>query len=100
MSIKPPPPASSPPLMKNAATAPLVYFDNVPVFGVFAGNLEVDLATRLLMPKPNGGVFADMGCTANLRCSPGAAIALIDALTKALDMQKQQFEQPSQLLAN
>jgi hypothetical protein len=23
-----------PPLLKNAATAPLVYFDNVPVFGI------------------------------------------------------------------
>lgn len=103
MSVKVPPQASAAPLMKNAATAPLVYFDNVPVFGVFAGNIEVELATRLLMPKPNGGVIADMGCTAHLRCSPGAAMALIDALTKALDMQKQhnqQFEKPAEMLAN
>jgi hypothetical protein len=96
MSVKPTTPSS--PLMKNAASAPMVYFDNVPVFGVFAGNLEVELAARMLMPKADGNVFADMACTAHLRCSPGAAIALVDALTKALDMHKAQHERPSDLL--
>lgn len=98
MSVKSPAPSSSVPMMKNPATAPLIYFDNVPVFGVFAGNIEIELAARLLMPKADGSVFADMGCMAHLRCSPGAAIALVDALTKALDMHKQQFERPSDIL--
>jgi len=102
MSTKPKPPAAgtpgAAPLMKNAANAPLVYFDNVPVFGTYAGNLEVELAARQLVPKPDGSVGADMACTAHLRCSPQAAIMLIDALQKALDMYSKQQEQRSELL--
>lgn len=78
------------PLLKNAGAAPLVYFDGVPVFGNYAGNIECELSARMLMPKPDGSVMTDMACTAHLRCSPGAAIQLIDALTKALDMLSQQ----------
>jgi hypothetical protein len=88
------------PLLKNAAAAPLVFFDGVPVFGTFSGNIEIELAARMLMPKPDGSVLADMACTAHLRCSPAAAVMLIDALTKALDMLSKQQEQPSALLAN
>jgi hypothetical protein len=100
------PPGTSP-MLKNTATAPFVYFDNAPVFGIFSGNIEVELATRLLMPKPDGSVAIDMSCVAHLRCSTAAALVLIDALTKALDMvSKQQAERgdPAQydgtLLAN
>lgn len=108
MSLKGKPSSSAPaPLLKNAAAAPIVYFDNVPVFGTFAGNLEIELAARLLMPKADGSVFADMTCSAHLRCSPQAALMLIDALTKGLDMlakqQKLQSEAPeerSELLVN
>lgn len=95
------------PLLKNAAAAPIVYFDNVPVFGTFAGNLEIELATRLLMPKADGSVMADMTCAAHLRCSEQAAISLVEALSKALDMlakqKKLQSEAPeerSELLVN
>ena len=98
MSIKGKPPSSAPaplPLLKNAGAAPLVYFDTVPVFGNFAGNIEIELAARMLMPKPDGSVLADMACTAHLRCSPNAAQMLIEALTKTLDMlAKQQGETP------
>jgi len=86
MSIKGKPVSGPPPLLKNAGSAPLVYFDGVPVYGVYGGNIEVELAARLLMPKPDGTVIADMGCTAHLRCSPQAAAALVDALSKALAM--------------
>lgn len=84
-------------LLKNAGTAPLVYFDNVPVYGTWGGNLEVELATRLLMPRSDGAVGVDMGCTAHLRCSPAAAMQLIDALTKALDMLSRQQSEKSEL---
>jgi hypothetical protein len=53
MSIKGKPTAV-PALLKNAAAAPIVYFDQVPVFGTYSGNLEVELAARLLMPKADG----------------------------------------------
>ena len=88
------------PLLKNAANAPLIFFDGVPVFGTFSGNIEVELAARMLMPKPDGSVLAEMASTAHLRCSPAAAVMLIDVLTKALDMLSKQQEQPSELLAN
>lgn len=90
--------ASPPPLLKNAGAAPLVYFDGVPVFGTFAGNLEIELAARMLMPKADGHVVAEMACTGHLRCSPQAAIMLIDALQKALAMHSKQLEEPSVLL--
>jgi hypothetical protein len=93
MSIKGKPTSGTTPLLRNAATAPMVYFDNAPVFGSFSGNIEIELAARMLMPKPDGTVTADMGCTAHLRCSPQAATILIEALQKALSMHKQGLEE-------
>jgi hypothetical protein len=86
-------------LLKNTAAAPFVYFDNAPVFGGFAGHVEVELAARILMPTPGtdgrAGVNSDMACTAHLRCSPAAAMHLISALTEALKMlPKLQSEAP------
>jgi hypothetical protein len=98
MSIKGKPVAGTPPLLKNAAAAPFVYFDNIPVFGCFSGNLEIELAARMLMPKSDGSVVADMACAAHLRCSPGAAAQLVDALTKAIDMLSKQAERSSEPL--
>lgn len=84
-------PATAPaPLLKNAAAAPIVYFDNVPVFGTFGGNIEIELASRLLMPKADGSVVADMSCTAHLRASPQAIAMLMDACEKALSMHARQ----------
>jgi len=103
MSTKPTPPkpsAPGAPLLKNAAAAPFVYFDNVPVFGTYAGNLEMELAARQLLPKADGSVAVDMACTAHLRTSAQGAVMLIDALQKALDMLSKQQEQHSELLAN
>jgi len=104
MSTKPAPKSSTPgaaPLLKNAAAAPFVYFDNVPVFGTYAGNLEIELAARQLLPKADGSVAADMACTAHLRTSAQGAVMLIDALQKALDMlSRHQEEQRSDLLQN
>jgi len=86
MSLKVKGPPAPLPMLKNAGNAPLVYFDSVPAYGTWGGNVEVELAARMLMPKPDGSVMVDMACTSHLRCSPAAAIVLIDALTKALDM--------------
>ena len=74
------------PMMKNAAAAPVIYFDGAPVHGTLAGNIEVELASRFLMPKADGNVACDMMCVAHLRCSPVAAQSLIDALSHALSM--------------
>ncbi|MDI1265600.1 MAG: hypothetical protein PS018_20325 [bacterium] len=103
MSTKPKPPSASSgggaaPILKNAAAAPFIYFDGVPLYGTYAGNLEVELAARQLMPKADGTVASDIVCTAHLRMGPSAAVMLIDALQKALDMYSKQQEQRSELL--
>jgi hypothetical protein len=75
------------PMLKNAASAPVIYFDNVPAMGGFGGNVEIELAGRLLMPGRDGvSVTIDMGCVAHLRCSRDAAAMLRDSITKVLEM--------------
>lgn len=91
MSVKGKPQSSSAPLLKNASAAPFVHFDNAPVYGAFAGCIEVELAARALMPKESGNVVAEMVCTGHLRCTPQAAIALADALQKAVEMHRKQL---------
>lgn len=100
MSIKGRITPSVPPLLKNAAAAPFVYFDAVPVFGTSLGNIEVEIAARLLMPRADQTIGADMASVAHLRCSPQAAMALVDALTKAVDMLKHQQVAESAVLKN
>ena len=94
MSTKPKPGTSAaPPVLKNTAAAPLVYFDGVPVYGVSAGNVQLELAARMLSPG-HGVVNVDLICTAHLRCSPQAAVELIDSLQKALKMIEQAEKSP------
>jgi hypothetical protein len=97
MSLKGKGVPSGPPLLKNAALAPVVFFDNVPVYGALGGNVEIELSARMLMPKPDGGVGVDMTCAAHLRCSINAAMLLRDALDKAIRMAtaKQAARQPA-----
>jgi hypothetical protein len=100
MSVKGRTTPSIPPLLKNAASAPFVYFDAVPVFGTSLGNIEVEIAARLLMPRADQTIGADMASVAHLRCSPQAALALADALTKAVEMLKQQQASQGEMLKN
>jgi hypothetical protein len=92
MSLKSPPPASSGPLMKNAANAPLIYFDNAPVRGSVNGGIEVELTARYLAPKADGNVAVEIACVAHLRCTPQSAALLIDSLKHAIELAKQQQE--------
>lgn len=78
------------PVLRNVGTAPVVYFDNVPVFGTYAGNIELQLSTRVMLPKPDGGVITETMCTAHLRCPPASAQQLIEVLQRALKMLEQQ----------
>ena len=38
----------------TGAAAPLVYFDIVGAYGTMNGSVEVELATRILIPKSDG----------------------------------------------
>jgi len=92
MSLRSTPPAASIPMMKNAATAPLIYFDSAPVRGSFNGNVEVELTARYLQPKPDGSVSGEMVCVAHLRCTPQSAAILIESLQTAIEINRQQQE--------
>jgi hypothetical protein len=91
MSTKPKGPSAPAPLIKNASAAPFIHFDSVPVYGAFAGSIEVELVARALMPKPDGLVVAEAICTGHLRCTPQAAMALADALEKAVAMHEKRL---------
>ena len=86
MSIKGKPGAPAPaPVLKNAAGAPVIYFDGVPAYGVFAGNVEMELSCRVLIPSRDGvSVLSDMTCVAHLRCSAAAAAQLHETIGKIL----------------
>lgn len=69
--------------------APLVYFDIVAAYGVMTGGIEVELATRILVPKTNGATEVKFLSSGRLRCTPTAATNLRNALDAALKMLEQ-----------
>ena len=75
-----------PPVYRDPDTAPFVYFDIAPTFGVLAGVVEIELAARVLRPQSDGGATAEFMTTGRLRCTPKAAIDLREAIDKALRM--------------
>jgi hypothetical protein len=84
-------PAPVVPAYRNPDTTPFIYFDIVPTFGVMEGAIQIELAARTISPD-GAGTKLDFICTAHLRCSPVAALALRDAITKAVDMLQQPQE--------
>ena len=86
MAVNPSRPAAPAPVLKNTATAPVIFCDGAPAFGVLDGVVEVELSARCLNPKPDGSVACDLVCVAHLRMGLNAASNLRDALAKALDM--------------
>lgn len=77
------------PSYDDASDAPFVYFDIAPVFGTFNGAIQIELASRLLVPAPDGTVGIKFRTTGRLRCSPAAAGHLRDAIEAALKMLEQ-----------
>ena len=69
--------------------APLVYFDIVAAYGVMTGGIEVELATRILVPKQDGATEVKFLSSGRLRCTPTAATNLRNALDAALKMLEQ-----------
>jgi hypothetical protein len=76
----------------SAERAPLIYFDGVSCFGHHNGAIQIELAANLLMPV-GAGVRVDIIQTGHIRCSPAAAVALREALDKALAMYQQGQQQ-------
>lgn len=77
------------PAYRNVDSAPHVYFDLVPAFGVMEGAIQIELAGRVISPTDDSGTLIEFVTTARLRCSPAAARQLLESLEKALAMIQQ-----------
>jgi hypothetical protein len=98
-TTKPPPP---PPLIyeDTGASAPLVYFDIVGAYGTMNGSVEMELATRILVPKPDGSTEVKFISTGRLRCTANAATNLRNGLDAALKMLEQPEAKTSAIAAS
>jgi hypothetical protein len=83
---KTPKPPDVTPGFRDSTSAPFVYFDTAPTFGIMAGTIQVELISRTLVPTADGGAKPEFQVTGRLRCSPKAAKNLREVLTKALAM--------------
>lgn len=77
--------SDDPLVFRNTNDPTFVYFDTAPSFGIFGGAIQIELASRILLPN-NGNVTTEFVINAHLRCSPQAAADLRNALDKALQM--------------
>src|SRR3954466_10807725 len=73
----------------TGASAPLVYFDIVGAYGTMNGAVEVELATRIMVPQPDGSTEVKFLSSGRLRCSANAAANLRNGLDAALKMLEQ-----------
>jgi hypothetical protein len=83
------------PTFRDPDTAPIVYFDVAPTFGTMNGAVQIELATRVLVPVPDGSVRLEFVINGRLRCSPAAAASLREALDKSLEMLQQPQAAPA-----
>jgi len=74
--------------------APLVYFDIVGAYGTFHGAVEIELATRIVIPKADGSTEVKFLSSGRLRCSATAAANLRNGLDAALRMLEQPHANP------
>jgi len=84
-----PPPAAPLIYEDTGAAAPFVYFDIVGAYGTMNGSVELELATRILVPKSDGTTDVKFISSGRLRCSANAAINLRNGLDAALKMLEQ-----------
>jgi hypothetical protein len=66
--------------------APMIYFDIVGAYGTMHGAVEIELATRILVPRADGSTEVKFISCGRLRCTPSAAANLRSGLDAALKM--------------
>lgn len=77
------------PIYRSRDNAPFVVFDGVVAHGVMNGAVQIELASRTLIPQSAGELVVEFVAAGHLRCSPASAVALRDALDSALKMLQQ-----------
>jgi hypothetical protein len=70
----------------NSSAVPFIYFDGVACHGSLHGVVKIELAARILIPTPDGGVELKFVPTGRLRCSPAAAASLRQSIEIAVKM--------------
>jgi hypothetical protein len=95
-----PPPAAPLIYEDTGASAPLVYFDIIGAYGTMNGSIEMELATRILVPKPDGSTEVKFISTGRLRCTANAATNLRNGLDAALKMLEQPEAKTSAIAAS
>jgi hypothetical protein len=88
-------PAGNPPY-EDSHTAPFIYFDITAAHGTMNGAIQIELASRILIPDPGGPVEVRFRTTGHLRCSPVAAAQLRDSLDAAIKMMGQPQQQSAE----
>jgi hypothetical protein len=78
----------------TGSAAPVVYFDIVGAYGTMNGIIELELATRILVPKTDGATEVRFLSSGRLRCSTITATQLRNALDAALKMLEQPQANP------
>ena len=78
----------------TGSAAPVVYFDIVGAYGTMNGIIELELATRILVPTTDGGTEVRFLSSGRLRCSTTTATQLRNALDAALKMLEQPQANP------
>ena len=97
-TTKAPPPALI--YEDTGAAAPLVYFDIVGAYGTMNGSIELELATRILIPKADGATEVKFISSGRLRCTANAAVTLRNGLDAALKMLEQPDAQTMAIAAS
>jgi hypothetical protein len=83
--------STPPPPYEHSGSAPFIYCDGSGAYGVMNGAIQIELASRILIPRADGGTDVKFVTTGHLRCSPAAAKLIREAIDGALKM----LEQPN-----
>ena len=84
------------PAYEDSHTAPFIYFDIIGANGTMNGAIQIELASRILIPDPSGPVEVRFRTTGHIRCSPFAAAQLRDSLDAAIKMMGQPQQQSAE----
>ena len=68
----------------NASDAPIIFFEGISTFSNNNGIVGLMLVAGLTLPTDDGGTVGKVSAVAHLRCSIAVAVALRDALDRAL----------------
>ena len=82
-------------MVTDERSAPFIFFDGAPSFGVNGGIISVTLAATRLLSDVDHTVTKDVVAVAHLRCSVQAATDLRNSLDKALLLQARVSDKPS-----